>query len=152
VSWLRPLRNAARLPATERGLAVRAVVTLLTVRVALAWLPFRVVRRFVDSVSGARPRRGNAIDATAVRTAVARATRVVAGSRCLPQALTAEILLRRAGRPARTSIGVAPDGAPLDAHAWVHSDALLVTGDVDDLGKYRTLVVFGGETPSTGGR
>lgn len=60
----------------------------------------------------------------------------------------AERLLRQGGHSARLSIGVA-DAAPpgesrvtLDAHAWVESGGVLVTGD-DPRGRYRVLATFG---------
>jgi len=38
---------------------------------------------------------------------------------------------------------VALDGKPIDAHAWVESAGMVVTGDNEHLGRYRTLAVFG---------
>ena len=55
-------------------------------------------------------------------------------------------MLRRAGVPARVSIGVSSDGQLLSAHAWVESAGVLVTGDSADINQYKTLVVYGSET------
>jgi transglutaminase-like putative cysteine protease len=87
--------------------------------------------------------------ARAIRRAVDRAARTLPGSDCLPQALTAELMLRRAGLPTRVSIGVASDGQLLSAHAWVESAGFLVTGDSTDLDQFRTLVVYGSESRAT---
>lgn len=158
MSFLRPLRSFTRLAAAERQLAVRAFGMLALARLALAVAPFRWVRGLVDRAGarGARGARGALTDdpafARAVGKAVSRAARLMPGARCLPRALAAEVMLRRAGHTARTSIGVALDGAPLAAHAWVESAGVVVTGDTADLGKYRTLVVFGGATPPLGGQ
>lgn len=136
------LATLVALPRSERRLAVRAVCVLVGVRAALAMLPFARVRALVDRLT---PRTSGVADesaARAVRRAVDRAARTVPGSVCLSQALTAEFLLRRAGCAARVSIGVAPDGVLLAAHAWVESAGVLVTGDADDLGRYRTLLVY----------
>jgi hypothetical protein len=115
---------------------------LLAVRTALALLRWPRVRALVDRLARGRPAAADETAARAVRRAVDRAARTVPGSACLAQALTAEVMLRRAGCAVRVSVGVAPDGEVLAAHAWVESAGVLVTGDADDLGKYRTLLVY----------
>lgn len=147
---LKRLRSLIGFPASEQWLALRALGALALVRLALWLLPFGRVRVLAERMTS---RRGAASDpalARAVRRAVNRAARTIPGSACLAQALAAELLLRRAGQSVRVSIGVAPDGTPLDAHAWVESAGVLVTGDREDLGKYRTLTVFG-SGPRNGG-
>lgn len=149
--WQR-LRSLAALPAGERRFALRATGTLAAVRLALWLLPFGRVRALVNRL-GRRPSAAPDVDdARAVRRAVDRGARTIPGSACLAQALTAELMLRRAGRPVRVSIGVAPDGHPLDAHAWSESAGIIVTGESDTLGAYRTLVVFDGDGRSGGGQ
>jgi len=144
------LRSFARFPASEQWFALRAVWTLALVRLALRVLPFGKLRDLVELMARKPTAAPDRAYACAVRRAVDRAERSIPGSACLAQALTAELLLRRAGQPACVSIGVAPDGKPLDAHAWVESAGILVTGDRADLQKYRTLVVF--STDDTAGK
>ena len=144
------LRKLASYPADEQWLALRALGAMALVRLALWLLPFGTLRALVERVSRAPGATPEPAVARAVRRAVDRAARTIPGTACLAQALTAEVLLRRAGQPARVSIGVAPDGAPLDAHAWVECAGVLVTGDHEDLGSYRTLTVFGPDAPSGG--
>lgn len=146
--WSR-LRSLAGLPAAERRLAWRAIGILSVVRWLLWALPFPRVRAIVDRWGGAEMLARDHTYVRSVRRAVDRAARSIPGSACLAQALTAELMLRRAGQAARVSIGVAPDGMPLNAHAWVESDGFLVTGDHADLTSYRTLVVFG-PAPTSG--
>jgi hypothetical protein len=140
------LRSLIRLPSSERRLALQALGTLTLVRLILGLLPFARVRALVDRWSTAPAVAADAGVARAVRRAVDRAARSIEGSDCLPRALAAELMLRRAGQPARMSIGVAPDGAPLDAHAWVESAGVLVTGDSADLKRYRPLAVYGSDS------
>jgi hypothetical protein len=150
---LQRLRRLAGFPGREQWYALRALGLLAGVRVALWILPFGRVRVIVDRLAPApRPPHAapDATEARAVRRAVDRAARSIPGSACLAQSITAELLLRRAGQMARLSIGVAPDGTPLDAHAWVESAGVLVTGDHADLGRYRTLIVFGDDAPAGG--
>lgn len=145
---LKRLTSLARLSAREQWFALRALGTLAGVRVALRLLPFGRLRALIDHVAGAAPVPPAPPDpgvARAVRRAVNRAARTIPGSVCLAQALTAELLLRRDGQATRVSIGVALDGKPLAAHAWVESAGVLVTGDIEDMGTYRTLAVFGGD-------
>lgn len=148
---LHRLRSFLRLPASERLFAIRALFALALVRLALWLLPFRKVRALVDRLSRVPLAASDASCARAVRRAVDRAARTIPGSACLAQSVTAEFLLRRAGQIARVSIGVALDGKPLEAHAWVESAGVLVTGDSADLGKYRTLTVLGNDS-RIGGR
>jgi len=136
------LRSFVALPHAERALALHALWTLLLVRAGLALLSFRALRARVER-SGAADGAEDEAYAHAVRRAVDRAARTVPGSACLAQALTAEVLLRRGGRRARTSIGVSAAGAPRSAHAWVESAGVLVTGDAADLQAYSPLLVFG---------
>lgn len=147
---LKRLRSFATFSAAEQWFALRALGTLAVIRLALWLLPFRALRALVERLAGARQAAPDKAVARAVRRAVARAERTIPGSACLAQALTAELLLRRAGQPARVSIGVAPDGSPLDAHAWVSSGSILITGDYEELDKYRPLKVFGTDTAVEG--
>jgi len=152
-SWcgmLRRIRRLATLPPGERALALQALWTLLWVRLLLWALSFRRVRAVVDRLAMAAEPVPDADFARAVRRAVDRAARTVPGSDCLPRALTAEVMLRRAGRPARVSIGVASDGRLLSAHAWTESAGLMVTGERNDPHDFRTLTVFGDAPPATG--
>lgn len=146
---LRRARRLSTLPSGERTLALQALATLSMVRLILWMLPFRQVRAVVDRWAGSAAAHPDLAFARAVRRAVDRAARTLAGSDCLPQALTAELMLRRAGLPARVSIGVASDGQLLSAHAWVESAGVLVTGDGTDINQFRTLVVYGAETRAT---
>jgi Transglutaminase-like superfamily len=120
---------------------------MLGVRVGLRTMPFPRLRRFVDRLTRGRRADSDATAARAVRRAVDRASRTVPGSACLAQALTAELLLRRDGCEARLIIGVAVSGTAterlsLDAHAWLESGGVVVTGEVEQLGTYSTLAVF----------
>ncbi len=133
------LRTAVALPRAERALALRAILTLVRVRVTMRLFGFPRVKQWVDDTSARRGRApGSAHD---VRRAMERAARTVPGSTCLPRAIAATRLLREAGLPAEFTIGVAAtttldaavaaESPPLDAHAWVQSGDVIVTGDVE---------------------
>jgi hypothetical protein len=147
--FLTRLRSFLRLPAAERRLAARAIAWLVITRVGLRLFSFNRVHALTAGRSrdGARSREDWP---RAVRRAILRASRSLPGSSCLAQSLVAERLLREGGRGARLSIGVANrDGSiasriTLDAHAWVESDGVLVTGD-DPHERYQVLATFGSE-------
>lgn len=67
--------------------------------------------------------------AEACARALSRAHALLPHARCLALAIAGECLLRRAGLPARVVIGVDVDASrTLDAHAWLQSGDLIVTG------------------------
>lgn len=150
--FLTRLRSLARLPAAERRLALRAIALLAATRAALRVFTF--ARAHALTVVARRPGAAPQADVPrAVRRAVIRASRSLPGSTCLAQSLVAERLLLERGQSARLSIGVARERASsgqgalriaLDAHAWVESGGMLVTGD-DPHGRYQVLATFGSE-------
>jgi Transglutaminase-like superfamily len=151
--FLSRLRSFARLQRKERWLALRAIGWLVLVRAGLALISFTRLRELTGGSirQGMMPTPGWP---QSVRRAVMRASRSLPGSTCLAQSLVAERLLRAGGCNALLSIGVAPaaiDGAPegsprasLDAHAWVESGGVLVTGD-DPHERYELLATFHSE-------
>jgi hypothetical protein len=144
---LRRLRSFAALSALERGLALRAIGWLALARAALIVMSFAQLRRWVETHDS--PSRAAAPDwPHFVRRAVSRAARTLPGSTCLARSLVAERLLHAGGHEARLTIGVARgpvSGAEraLDAHAWVESGGVLVSGDAE-LERYTHLATFGG--------
>ena len=101
---------------------------LLAASAALRLVPYATIARFTARVTGRRGDRAR-LSADECALALRRACRLVPRSRCLPQALAAEYLLRREGHDPRIVFGVArgADGR-LDAHAWVQSGARTVIG------------------------
>lgn len=158
MSFLTRLRSLSRLPRDERRLTVRALGWIVAARAGLAILPFTKLRAMIAGQVSQVPSDRDDWPLV-VRRAVQRATRTLPGTTCLAQSLVAERLLRSAGHAARLSIGIAPEmieGTPavdatttsrrttLDAHAWVESGGVLVTGD-DPHERYQLLASFGPE-------
>jgi hypothetical protein len=148
--FLTRLRSFARLPRGERGLALRAIGWLVVVRAGLVLVSFTTLRSFTRR--GVRPAQTPRAEwPMLARRAVLRASRSLPGTTCLAQSLVAERLLRAGGCDARLSIGVAAaviaGGSTdsrrrsLDAHAWVESGGVLVTGD-DPHERYELLASF----------
>lgn len=135
---MKPPRRLPRLVAAE------AVVLLALTRMALAALPFTVVRRGLESYARVFARRGEGRgdDVELVRRAMDAVGRRSPDSSCLPEALAGWALLRRRRLPATLHLGVRRPGRAraIDAHAWVESSGRVIVGAVEDLSDYRPLV------------
>lgn len=124
----------------ERTLLLHAAVMVLVVRLALWWVPSRVVLRRVASYVGRtadRPKAG--MPPQRVGWAVRVASRLVPRASCLTQALAAQILLAKHGHDSRLHLGVArEEPAGFRAHAWVESEGEIVVGG-EELATYTVL-------------
>jgi Transglutaminase-like superfamily len=137
-SLLLTARRAFRLDARARTQAVRAVAWLALSRAALATVSYARVRRAVERL-GPRTQTGPAMTSEECSRAIDRATRLLIGSRCLARGVAGECLLRREGRPATLTLGVhLDDSRRLQAHAWLQSDGIFVTG-ADEAARYASL-------------
>lgn len=117
-----------RLPARDRAVLTRTILTLGAARLATWILPFSVGRRLLV---GRRRAERPTVTRDQVRWAMAQAQRVVPRATCLPQALAAEAMLTRGGLDAELQIGVMKtENGKLLAHAWVVSEGRIVVGDL----------------------
>jgi hypothetical protein len=133
------MRAMLRLPTDQRWMLLRAALLVAGIRLALGVLPFpwvhqKVARRRRPVAMGAR-----SLSARQIAWCVMAVGRRIPGSRCLAEALAADLLLARAGYPSRLRIGVERlvEGG-LAAHAWVEVDGEAIVGDLD-LERYRLL-------------
>lgn len=126
-----PLSRLLRLPGPDRALLVEAVFGLsmagLLVRaVRFARLAPRLGRHMAES-----PPASDAIataQARRIQWAVDAAARHLPWRPvCLPQAVTAQWMLRRRGIASTLYLGVDP-AAGYHAHAWVRAGSVIVTG------------------------
>jgi Transglutaminase-like superfamily len=120
------------LPPSDRTLFLIALLAIASVRVVLWLTSFRSLHRSLARI--ARPHGSpdpTPGEADRIGWAVGSAARFVPDATCLPQALTAEAILRRRGHPADLRLGVrrGPDG--IEAHAWVESYGRVIVGDGD---------------------
>ncbi len=123
---------------------VEAAWLLAQIRVALYVHPFnhvqrRYARRTHPKASTATPH-AHGIEARAIGIAVRRASRLVPGATCLPQALTTRVMLERHGIPNELLIGVAKtDDGTLEAHAWIEVDDKVIIGNLNDLSRFHRM-------------
>ena len=122
----------------ERWILLLAFLLLGATKAALALFPFRTVLRLVDRAGrpSRRVRGSDHLDRWTWALTVA-GNRLLPGHPCLPQALVAHVVFRRAARPAELRIGARPDPSTgIAAHAWVESEGRVVIGDVGDQDAY----------------
>jgi len=124
----------------RRILLAEAVTYLLAARLALIFIPFpRLAPRLGSFVPPTDPRAGEARMAAApdqtklaeeIGWAVTRAARYLPFKAvCLPQAMAAQVMLKRRGVKSVMHFGAAKGtDKPLDAHAWLDAAGVEVTG------------------------
>ena len=124
----------------RRALLPEAVLYLLVARLALIFIPFPVLARRLGSFVPPSDARVSQVRApapadqsecaAAVSWAVTRAARYVPFKAvCLPQAMAAQVMLRRRGIKSAMHFGAAKGTEkPLDAHAWLDAAGVEVTG------------------------
>lgn len=125
------LARVTRLSASEAGLLGEAILGLMVSGILIRWWHFRNLARRLGAHMAESPvdqEPAHRLVAHGVRWAVrAAARRLPWHPVCLPQALTAQWMLRRRGVPSTLYLGVDP-GSRYDAHAWVRAGRLIVTG------------------------
>ncbi|MGH6994457.1 MAG: lasso peptide biosynthesis B2 protein [Stellaceae bacterium] len=136
----RPLRRFAQVDGRRRVLVVEAVIYLLLARLGLIFVPFpKLARRLGHFVPPSDPRAIAARAAGAreqmqlakeIGWAVTRSARYVPFKAvCLPQAMAAQVMLKRRGVSSVMHFGAARgEDKPLDAHAWLDAAGVEVTG------------------------
>ncbi|HEV2812709.1 MAG TPA: lasso peptide biosynthesis B2 protein [Solirubrobacteraceae bacterium] len=141
-------RRLAALPWRDRALLVEATLLLALARLVVVVLPFRVIARglgarMAESPHDESPAPERLRRLTWAIGAVAR--RTPWRSKCLEQALAAKAMLRRRGIPSTLYLGVArsvrESGSPFDAHAWLRSGTVHVTGGAD-VSRYAVVSMF----------
>ena len=145
---MRTVRALMRASWSDRALLAEATVCLAVARVALLRLPFRVLAaRLGDHME--HTTLADDPDRTAAARRVGWAIRAVSArapwrTKCLEQALAGKAMLRRRRIPSTVYFGVAPaagNDGPFDAHAWLRTGTLHVTGGAQ-VGRYTVLSTF----------
>lgn len=139
---LRRKRMACQaLRSPDRLILLEAAVVLVSVRLGLRLLPFQTVRSFLGRFAASAKRQGR--PAAAGSAAAPRIVRAVdcagrgLGLTCLPRALTTHALLARRQIDSTLRIGVTrTPGAPLEAHAWVERDGVVIMGELPNLSRF----------------
>ena len=126
-------RKFFRRSAADRRLLVRAFGVHACVAALLRVAGFRRLSRWLANGNVDRAAAPDAIDGAAVKRVVWAVRQAAAaapwGRTCLTEALTAAVLLRRAGCETTLQYGVASVGAGgPDAHAWLEHRGAVILG------------------------
>jgi len=126
---MRYLHKFLGLSSAERLLLIKAALLLGGLRLGLKLLPFRLLRRFVESLSRptAWPPATKRFSTARIVWAVELASRYVPAT-CLSRALSAQVLLARRGYPVLLHFGAVKEGDRFLAHAWLESEGQVVIG------------------------
>jgi len=133
----------------ERALLAEAAVALTVAEAAIRWAPLRWVGRdmgasTVESPVAHPPEQTGRVRQIgwAVRTA---ARHLPWDCRCLAQALAGRRMLKRRGMPSTVYLGVDRGRRDwLDAHAWLRSGEVVLTGGPGRR-RFKTIGMFGGD-------
>lgn len=135
---LRKLRTALRLGTTDRALAIEAGAALLCARLESGLLPFKVLARRLGGLVPPHHAAAPALPLSPAQIDAVRAVRWAIGAvapwlpfrtLCLQQAIAARRMLARRGVGSVLHLGVGdPSGKKLEAHAWLETGGLKVTG------------------------
>lgn len=136
----RRLRRYAQIDSHHRSLLIEAGAWLLSARLALMFIPFPRLARFLGTFvppTDARALQASSTTsqddvrlAAAVGWAVTRAARHIPfKAMCLPQAMAARIMLKRRGIGSVLHFGAKMgQEKPIYAHAWLNAAGVEVTG------------------------
>jgi hypothetical protein len=131
------LRKFLRLDSRDRWLLVKCTALLITSRVGLWILPFRVLWQLLGQRKVENPSKSYEQGIEKISWAVtAVGSTIPALENCLVQALATQYLLRKNGHPASLRIGVAQEDGEFRAHAWVEVDGIIVVGGSRALSRF----------------
>jgi hypothetical protein len=129
----RGLRTLRSLSWADRVLLAEAALRLAGARLAVRFLPFR----FLSPHLGAHMQEtGNEVQDRGLLRRVTWAIDAVSRRapwrcKCLEQGIAAKMMLRRRHQPNTLYLGVARGDQEVEAHAWVRSGTVYVTGGRD---------------------
>jgi hypothetical protein len=136
---LRDCRTFRSLDAERRGLIVEAAALSGVVWLGLRLLSFVNLRRLLDGWANRPTARARQTPPQAIGWAVAAIGSRSPARTCLIEALTADAMLRRRQHESVLQLGVRKTTdrlRPLDGHAWVESNGLVVVGMLENLADY----------------
>ena len=126
-----------RLRADERGLALRTLVLVAMIRIALWFVPVKKIQRLTGNWKKFPLAVSPDMPVPRLVWAVIAASRRVPGATCLTQSLALHCLLTRAGHHSQLRIGVMKNHEDhFRAHAWVEYNGQPLLSSSDELQSY----------------
>lgn len=142
------LAKLSRISWRDWGLLAEIALLLALSRAAIAFVPFRHIARVLGAAQAETSAEAHPAEERARR--IGRLIRGMARNapwncKCLAQAMTGKVMLARRGIPCTLYLGVRSESkAPLQAHAWLRSGAVYVTGG-RERGNFAVLATFADE-------
>jgi hypothetical protein len=136
---LRDWRTFRSLGAERRGLIVEAAALSGVVWLGLRLVSFVRLRRLLDAWAKGTTASWSDTPPEAIGWAVAAVGSRSPARTCLIEALTADAMLRRRQYESVLQLGVRKTEdrlRPLDGHAWVESNGVIIVGVIENLGEY----------------
>ena len=123
------LINYLRLPKLERKCFHQALVTMLWVKLGLTILPHAWQRKLFYQTNETGNNPAQPVTLKAICLSITRCAKLLPSkSPCLVNALTAKQLLKWHQQNFQLYLGVRKSDAKLEAHAWLTSNDLVITG------------------------
>jgi len=127
----------------DRWLLFQTSLWLVTIKLGLKIFRFQTVREFLSRVSRQENPEIDPQQASLEKVvwAIERTSRNLPEAiNCLPQALTAQVMLNRRGYQSEMIIGAKRNqDSQLQAHAWVEYQGNVIVGKIDDLSQFSPL-------------
>ena len=139
---MRRILKFVRLPSTEQRVLVKSAFLLVAVRLGLLIFPFRALLNLLERAKSESREESNVSGMTSDRIAwaVVVTSRYIPFTKCLTQALVAQILFAQYGYAAHLRIGVSKnENEQLEAHAWVECKGQVVIGNCPDFTRYKVM-------------
>jgi hypothetical protein len=136
---MKRLRKFLALNWGDRYLLLSTLVLLVTIRLGLYLLSFRILLKWTRRVSHTTFKASlkNKTSPGKIIWSVNAISRYTPGVKCLARALTTHILMSRYGYSPQLQIGVASsEGGKLEAHAWIEHQGRVAIGYLPDLARY----------------
>ncbi len=139
---MRTFRRFFRRSLADKILLVKATIIIVLVRLGMKFLRYQTLTRILDKSSkeGAQTHQDNPVVDRVVWAVSAASRHVPVDATCLPQALTAKVMLERRGKRGELRFGVVKDPmGELLGHAWLEIGGRVVIGETVGGPSYTTL-------------
>ncbi len=144
---MRKLVKFFRLPRGDQRLMIEAVLLLGAFRGLLWILPFSAWEHLVMRNNETTKCQIDRLSILSIVHAIEIMSHYIPHADCLPQALSARVMLARRGQPSQIRVGVIKnEHGQLNAHAWVQIEDWVVIGELRDLARYSTFPVRANRT------
>lgn len=149
---MRRVATFLALARADRLLALEAVSTLATVRIALHLVAIERLRAWASRVTPGASRPEKSVERIA--WAVGAASRLLPRTSCLASAFALQRVLSKEGHGSDLHIGVAKQDEKFSAHAWLTCEGRILVGEVEH-GRFTQLVAWkaiGDSGPAVAGK